>query len=182
MQFIFVQSPTLIHRLHARCPVQLRHWMVRRLMGAASGRQRGNGCDLIDGGSLRNGRRCPAKGDEVEALRPPRKNKTWPVFVFPVVALLPGPTRGAGRVGWVGVRGRGSRPLTLPCPAPLCSARWVTDPSVFVYPGLNVTRQLGPLIQHLCHHNMCHYLGAGHHFTSPLIWGVGGGALGKKCD
>lgn len=46
----------------------------------------------------------------MEALRPPgkkkqnarmrKKNKTRPVFVFPVVALLPGPTRGAGRMGW----------------------------------------------------------------------------------
>lgn len=74
-------------------------------------------------------------------------------------------------MGWVGGcerTGQSSPDSALPR-----SARWVTDPSVFVYPGLNVTRQLGPLIQHLCHHNMCHYLGAGHHFTSPLIGGVG---------
>lgn len=114
----------------------------------------------------------------MEALRPPRKNKSRPVFVFPVVALLPGPTRGAGRMGWVGGcerTGQSSPDSALPR-----SARWVTDPSVFVYPGLNVTRQLGPLIQHLCHHNMCHYLGAGHHFTSPLIGGVGGWGAGEE--
>lgn len=74
--------------------------------------------------------------------------------------------------GWVGGCERTGQ--SSPDSALLCSARWVTDPSVFVYPGLNVTRQLGPLIQHLCHHNMCHYLGAGHHFTSPLIGGGGG--------
>lgn len=90
------------------------------------------------------------------------KTETKPVLFFLLLTFYP-----ARQEGWgLYVQGRISRPRP-------CSPRWVTDPSVFVYPGLNVTRQPGPLIQHLCHHNMCHYLGAGHHFTSPLIGGSG---------
>lgn len=52
-----------------------------------------------------------------------KKNKTGPFFVFPVVALLPGPTRGAGRMGWVGWVGGGGERTGQPSPdsALLCS-------------------------------------------------------------
>lgn len=77
---------------------------------------------------------------------------------FPVVALLPCLMRGrfAGRRG----DGKGSHPL-------LCSLG--NRPVCVCLLQLKCHEAAGPLIQHLCHHNMCHYLGAGHHFTSHLL-------------
>lgn len=80
-------------------------------------------------------------GVGLQKHRARRKTRQMRPRRFPAVALFTPP--GAGWVGgWLGV-GRavgGSHPPR--------SARSLMGPSVFVYPGENVTRQPGPLIRH----------------------------------
>lgn len=105
------------------------------------------------------------KGERGKNAHMRKKIKPGRFLFFLLLPFYPGQRKARGGSG-VGVGWWGERTVQQ-----LCS------PSVFVYPGLNVTRQPGSLIQHSCHHNMCHYLGVGHHFTSPLT-GVGRGGGG----